>query len=95
MGVRLGGYGGGALTDGADAGGTGRGRSLVSGAFRLLGAGGTVCVSGSSPSRARTRRLMAMLLTRTPGSDLNEEGSEVGWDGNGIKAEPEGGVFAS
>ena len=69
MGVRLGGYGRGALTEGDDAGGMGRGRGLASGAFLRLGVG---CTPGETPSisRARTRRLMAALLTSSPGSDL-------------------------
>jgi hypothetical protein len=42
----------------------------------------------------RTRRLMATFLTRSPGSDLNEEGPDVSWDDDGVKAELEGRVLA-
>ena len=91
--MRFGGYGRGGLADGADAGGMGRGSGLSSGVFRCLGSGGAF--GAPVTSRVWTRRLMAAFLTRPPWSDLNKEGSDVSWDNDGVKTEPEGRVSPS
>ena len=91
MGVKFLGYGVG-LAFGAGAAGMGSGQGLASRGFRLLVSLGSVSEVGPSLSRARTSRLIIAPLNSPPGSDLNEEGSDFGWDVDAAETEGSRGV---
>ena len=94
MGVRFWGYGAG-LEFGAGVEGMGSGQGLASRGLRLLASLGSLSEAGPSSSRVRTSRLIIAFLNSSPGSDVNEEGPDFGWDANAAEAESGWGVEAS
>ena len=89
------GYGAAPLTDGVVAGSMGMCRGLASETLRCLGTGGSVSAGASSFPQARTRHLTAVDFASSPGSNINEEGSCLAWDGDWVEHEGTGGVDAS
>ena len=83
MGVRCCGYGAGPLVDGVVAEGMVSCRGLASGTFLSFVA------RGPSPrslgSRARTRRPIAIPLASSPGLNVDEEGSDLVRDDDGVE----------
>lgn len=55
-------------------------RGLASETLRSLDAGGAISAWSLSVFLARTRRLMAVALASSPGSDIDEEGPSLAGD---------------
>ena len=90
MGVRFCWYGAGALAVGVDAGGISSSRGLASRTLLCLAA--HVPMPRSSDSRARIIRPTVILLASSSGSDVDEEGSDLVRDDDGVKHEGSRGV---
>ena len=73
-------YGAGALADGVLGGGMGRLRILASEVLHRLTAGGSPSMASAPGSCGRTRRLTAAFLARSPASNIDKEGTGLGWD---------------
>ena len=98
VGVRFWGYGASRLSAETVVGRAGHGRGCASMSFRCLA---SLCSIVPAPkgalalSHACTIHLTATSLTMDPGSDVNEERPDFGWDGDRVEAAAEWGVAAS
>lgn len=95
MGVRCCWYGAGPLAIRVLGFGMGRLRGLASGVFRRLAIGRSIPEMYTSGVCPCTRRWMAAPLVRSPLSDIDEEGSYLSRDSDGIEEEGAGWVEAA